>query len=1071
MAILLNEPAQPLSRTALDDLSLIEPRARSHAQAHLARELVRYTKGEILGRSVLVSGHRGSGKTSMVLHALHEARAALYSEGRRPLLVRIQGPGLLLETDSLAPDADPSEGATDVGQVLKRVTMVLVNAVMDEVHSSFLRDVARGQPLGRQAPPGELSELSARLRLELEAVPTLRGLRDIWGRAGLLECGLFGAPGAEGAGFQEIRVLWACSRASLITRGKLEQSMGEEQNTERKDASSWKVLTTGKELLNPLFGLLSGSVVGWSLLENDQGGFMAAVMGTLVGLATATTLNFTAERLVRSTEDRSFSFKPDTSVYALSLMLPRLVQQLRDIGLAPVFVIDELDKIPQLRDRMRQLVRHLKALVNEDAFFTFVTDRDYFEYLRWKTEGDDYPEEHTYFTDRLYVSYQSADLHRFLEASLVSDAPAGSDVAAQDARDMERLRYVLLLRSRQHLLELRRQLRQLQGEDGALVVRPGDIERAPVYQREVFIQLAVERVLSTEPLHARISRDPYFAQLASDALYHLAKRWLDGSPTVDLSRGAVERTLLDRMDTEALPEGADRWLDEATLSLLHGEVGRLVGFLRDPSTLESALVRLDEGLLDPPEGEGERWAWRFDAFGHRLRGEPRDTPLDQELAWLDAFADSLKQLGGEALTLGFLAERAGLLPATPSASAFEAARARLARGDGDPVGLRDAEDCARRVVRQAREAAPAVQRALVVAALLGRHLKDFGPEEQLRQGALELEPYLRFLREQGDLTVELERLAGELAEVLGLPPWTEEKTSYIRGLVRGEVALPDMAALRERFWTGWLHRFTRYLETGQTRFPVEAGDLLAALAEVPPRALTQPMLDGEGVTFWSAMAVYGMAGDRESPPWLAVPALRLLGQEGTAEEWATNLIAAGTLSDAVNAALQTWRRALRRRPLTLGQMVAPTWLVIFFDNKAGGMNLVADWPLTEGARGLVLPDPFVERLWGPRDADTPVNLPDLDVSHLALVVPDARAREIAANPEGALDALFSDPPEGLLTSLRPLGPPLLLVSPTTWQTLGRPAQLHPVPSTFEGLNALLAPADDPAPPSDTDPEP
>src|SRR5689334_11768515 len=68
MPIRIIENSDPLS-----DLSLHEGAstvlAPSHAAALLAQEMRRYVNGEITGRSFLIAGHRGSGKTTLVLDA------------------------------------------------------------------------------------------------------------------------------------------------------------------------------------------------------------------------------------------------------------------------------------------------------------------------------------------------------------------------------------------------------------------------------------------------------------------------------------------------------------------------------------------------------------------------------------------------------------------------------------------------------------------------------------------------------------------------------------------------------------------------------------------------------------------------------------------------------------------------------------------------------------------------------------------------------------------------------------------------------------------------------------------
>ncbi|MCB9744478.1 MAG: hypothetical protein H6741_19815 [Alphaproteobacteria bacterium] len=633
MTIRLVDGPQPLSSVALDAQGDVGPWAHSPAQENLQRELLRYTRGEILGRSVLVAGHRGSGKTTLVLQALQQVRRDERGQGRRPLLVRIAGPSLLLEGAQDGSEPPGSAVADDVGRVLERVTMVLVQAVADEVHHEMQRRVKAHRPDMSQQSARELAELAARLRVALEGVPSLAGLRDIWSRAGLLDQGLFGAPDAQGAGVQEVRVLWSLAQASIIPRGKVTRTLGEESSARRTAEGSWKVLTSGRELLNPLLGLMSGSLVGWGLIEQaEANGFVAALVATIVGLATATTLNFSAQRLMESSQDQRFSVELDTSVYSLSLLLPRLVQQLRAIGLAPVFLIDELDKVRHLRGRMRELVRHLKSLVSEDAFFCFVTDRDYYEFLRWSIQSTAYPEEHTYFTDRLYVSYLPADLRVFLSGSLVLDEGSSE----LETADYVALPSVLLLRSRMHLLDLRREIRTLRGPDGALRLQAGSLCQRRHVLLELAAQAAIEDILAEPAMVELCLRDGYFTQLAVDALYMPIEAWYAGDHHVSLTRDALYQHLIARMDTEAFPapEGTDvhgLWLSASDQRFLHGALHRLARRLCEPAATWAPLERqplltklssghVPEGAFMEDLGE-ERFRFCFGPLGEDYERE------------------------------------------------------------------------------------------------------------------------------------------------------------------------------------------------------------------------------------------------------------------------------------------------------------------------------------------------------------------------------------------------------------------------------------------------------------------
>jgi hypothetical protein len=59
-----------------------------------------------------------------------------------------------------------------------------------------------------------------------------------------------------------------------------------------------------------------------------------------------------------------------------------LVDHFRRAGLAPVFVVDELDKIDHLAQFMETMVKRLKQFMTERSFFCFIAPREYLEHLR-----------------------------------------------------------------------------------------------------------------------------------------------------------------------------------------------------------------------------------------------------------------------------------------------------------------------------------------------------------------------------------------------------------------------------------------------------------------------------------------------------------------------------------------------------------------------------------------------------------------------------------------------------------------------------------------------------------------
>src|SRR5882672_9374895 len=107
MALYLLHLSEPCANDGHDKYAWVD----SAAYRQLRREISRYVKKEIRGRSFLVAGHRGSGKTSTVLRAFEAAKLSDNGEVNfpRPLLVQLHGLHLLGGSVSDEPSAAESQ--------------------------------------------------------------------------------------------------------------------------------------------------------------------------------------------------------------------------------------------------------------------------------------------------------------------------------------------------------------------------------------------------------------------------------------------------------------------------------------------------------------------------------------------------------------------------------------------------------------------------------------------------------------------------------------------------------------------------------------------------------------------------------------------------------------------------------------------------------------------------------------------------------------------------------------------------------------------------------------------------
>ena len=139
----------------------------------------------------------------------------------------------------------------------------------------------------------------------------------------------------------------------------------------------------GKDLTTALLTLLTGGLVGTGLQASGQvSAATAALLGVLGALGAAVTLKVSTSRTLTRIQSWQSTFIPDLRAETLDRVLPVMLERLRDAGLYPVFLVDELDKVEPLSERLLKLVRHLKKLVAEvldrvDQFPDFDPRKDY----------------------------------------------------------------------------------------------------------------------------------------------------------------------------------------------------------------------------------------------------------------------------------------------------------------------------------------------------------------------------------------------------------------------------------------------------------------------------------------------------------------------------------------------------------------------------------------------------------------------------------------------------------------------------------------------------------------------
>jgi hypothetical protein len=597
------DPFTPASRENRERPPLIE----SDAYRQLLHELRRYCRGELAGRSFLVAGHRGAGKTTLV-SSVFEAllrgptpddddrspSRSSWDSNRpmlRPLPVLLQGPTLLpssREDLPLAADGtgDNDRRLTEMENVLVQITLGLHRALARQMVLAFREHVDRRAPYPI-AGRSDMRELAAQLQLELDDYTGNAHLRDIWRRCGALHFGVLYALSPSpyllhdrirfssrlphtfpdprfsfqwDQGLRELVALASVCDAYRRISGKISRKDELKAGKTTKIDRSVDLDAKGKDLIAPVVALVTGAAVGAGALAAGQDARVAALAGVLTALAGAVVGKVSINRSRSRATTLEDLFIPDLSVATLDRILPVLLDRLRDAGLAPVFVVDELDKVEGLSERILDMIRRLKKLVAESACFCFLTDRSYFEEMRRRTALMPYSIEHTYFTHQLFISFRHTDVREYLQQILLkpADPPAGTDrkAAAQireEQADHAVLPFILMHDAQMHPIDLQRQLTQWRDARGDLSLMPGLVRSKRRYLLELLVQLAVEMQLEQGAMQEELDRRPAFRRLAHDAMYFISRRWEQDDETLaltDAAKATFERYLIERMALE-----------------------------------------------------------------------------------------------------------------------------------------------------------------------------------------------------------------------------------------------------------------------------------------------------------------------------------------------------------------------------------------------------------------------------------------------------------------------------------------------------------------------------------------
>jgi hypothetical protein len=522
--------------------------ADSAARDQLARALVRYIRREVSGASYLLAADRGTGKTTTFEWVVQQLYAECVAEqspylGHRPLLVRLYGPnlapirdpppGLTSEATTHRAPADDDPPYAPVLQLLRDMAVSLFEAVLSEIERTIRLRLPKTTNQPTRTGDDDL-ELFLQLRHEMRRGPVIADLVAYWDRLGWGRRGAFSRePDHRGAA--EVSVLQDLAEARLAVVSKAEDKRGSKQALEAEQERKSTIQPT--DLLRTSTAIIAGAAVAAGLaVQGDW--ILAGITAPLVtaGVGASLTLSSRFARRQSQQDERAYTLKAD--VESLIHRLPRLLQGLRQVGLHPVFVVDELDKVdPEL---VTYLVNNLKTQVTDQSFFCFLTDNASANAAEPLGAKPRYLA-HSLFWDHIYLFQTTPALHGYLQVFLAEEeATPGIQREAVAV-----LRHILLLRAEHNTLRLHRALDQIlhEGFYARIDENPQGFVRDPAIRLRLRFALAIEWAMAE--LVTEINHEPRRLQLAKDVLYRPWRSWRDNEERCTVTRLGVYQEVRD----------------------------------------------------------------------------------------------------------------------------------------------------------------------------------------------------------------------------------------------------------------------------------------------------------------------------------------------------------------------------------------------------------------------------------------------------------------------------------------------------------------------------------------------
>jgi hypothetical protein len=213
---------------------------------------------------------------------------------------------------------------------------------------------------------------------------------------------------------------------------------------------------------------LGGAVIGW---------LHAAALALGSVFVISLTASIKRSRSEKATAANQTAYEHDNSLHQLETDLKDILVSLKQNNMRTVVVMEELDKIDDPEGlQLAAVIRYFKNLFTQaPALFFFVTDKSYFDIIasaiKRARRSRSYAVEHTFFTHRVFVGRPTTDESLQFITAIVADETDRKAIAAvaetlgkpgriDQADQLGRFVRVVLFNAANHLFDLKNQLRR-----------------------------------------------------------------------------------------------------------------------------------------------------------------------------------------------------------------------------------------------------------------------------------------------------------------------------------------------------------------------------------------------------------------------------------------------------------------------------------------------------------------------------------------------------------------------------------------------------------------------------------